>query len=1079
MKIQSQTSYEESRRLIRKAMIEHNLVLFVGSGTALDAGMPSWGNAVSRIASRLGMQVDASNMLKIPQYYFDARGKKDYTALMRQIFKYNIPLQPQHIHEQMIAFDTDIIVTTNYDHLIEAAAEKSGQIFHVVSRDAELPYKHGKELIKMHGDFEHDNFVLKEDDYLDYRRNFKLIWNYIVSLAGTKTFLFIGYSFSDPDIKQIFSWLKDALGEDLQRAYMISLDTPDGIQAEYFKNFGINIIYTENISFWPTEEENELPKTLILEKTLDWILHDNDSNLLDKLYQRMGAYQYLKLPYVMDVRYAVQSVGLFTNEEIPLSFDHEESKKIQEKNVAQLINKDGVQTFYRLSCYIKDKDVLSLDFTKYDLNIKNKIILFLKLCYMADRLAKDYTDRDIVRNQLWYQKLEKLSQYGEWRKEVAEYSITREDAGKLNTILKILAKAGFDSIRLTIGRTGKPLFSIPLPKIKVQDSEFEQAIDFFDFTKLQKLEQENDNWLLSKDAKLLMEQAHICYARFKYVKAYNLSKEAAALYYRQPNYAKYFIAKFDQYYLGRPIINGFLMETITEKQRKRINEEVEQINLDKVFNSLPALPSGYFGNGSKNKFLKDLYSFNLVYEMFYDIIKETQKAREEAKTTYTFYGGTPAYQNLRCRTFAFYQYQQKNHFFVNSFSEVRLIYRLVVRALLDSVLTDDIVTKKDGINPNNSASANIHEKVLRAFDLLLIVRFSDSSELKKLLGYHESINLSASGKDYLLIITKNFAETQVNNFLFQEYFRRILILCGHIILTSELVEHVLHMLKAGANTLDLIESYYTEIRDFLLNIERQNLVQGNESLVSLLKEFVAGVLDFFVQSRVNDEITPLGNLCVFALRNLRKTEKEYTDVSQIQQIIQSSVRNIRKISLFACIFPYCSEKIKAEMKEKCLEWKPYDDLECYEVYTMCVQNEILSLTLEIEKQFYHFLIDYHVKYEEHHKNKEHKFQDDRVIHWIYDLVGLALTEKLNPKEELKKICKQYRLEAAIWFLDFNNEEAFTSFNTQWLRLCSDSLIQKIADNPSLREKIAIHMKQEYLMGDLDDDLVRYYFKFFA
>ena len=39
-----------------------------------------------------------------------------------------------------------------------------------------------KEIIKMHGDFEHDNFVLKEDDYLSYSENFKLIETYIKSL---------------------------------------------------------------------------------------------------------------------------------------------------------------------------------------------------------------------------------------------------------------------------------------------------------------------------------------------------------------------------------------------------------------------------------------------------------------------------------------------------------------------------------------------------------------------------------------------------------------------------------------------------------------------------------------------------------------------------------------------------------------------------------------------------------------------------------------------------------------------------------------------------------------------------------
>ena len=92
----------------------------------------------------------------------------------------------------------DTIITTNYDHLIEQSAEDNGVFLQVISQDIDLPYrKAGKELIKMHGDFEHDNFVLKEDDYLHYHKNFKLIENYVKSLIGTKTILFIGYSLND------------------------------------------------------------------------------------------------------------------------------------------------------------------------------------------------------------------------------------------------------------------------------------------------------------------------------------------------------------------------------------------------------------------------------------------------------------------------------------------------------------------------------------------------------------------------------------------------------------------------------------------------------------------------------------------------------------------------------------------------------------------------------------------------------------------------------------------------------------------------------------------------------------------
>lgn len=71
--------YEESRRLIRIAMAEHNLVIFVRAGASMDSGMPSLGQAVSQIARKLGVSPEDIDNLKIPQYYYNTRGKNDYT----------------------------------------------------------------------------------------------------------------------------------------------------------------------------------------------------------------------------------------------------------------------------------------------------------------------------------------------------------------------------------------------------------------------------------------------------------------------------------------------------------------------------------------------------------------------------------------------------------------------------------------------------------------------------------------------------------------------------------------------------------------------------------------------------------------------------------------------------------------------------------------------------------------------------------------------------------------------------------------------------------------------------------------
>lgn len=98
----------------------------------------------------------------------------------------------------------------------------------------------------MHGDFEHNNFVLKEDDYLHYEQNFRLLTAYIKALIAENTIIFIGYSFNDPDLKQIFSWVKEVLGHDMPRSYMIVTKTAySEAEANYFKNFGIKVLYAD------------------------------------------------------------------------------------------------------------------------------------------------------------------------------------------------------------------------------------------------------------------------------------------------------------------------------------------------------------------------------------------------------------------------------------------------------------------------------------------------------------------------------------------------------------------------------------------------------------------------------------------------------------------------------------------------------------------------------------------------------------------------------------------------------------------------------------------------------------------
>ena len=305
--------YEETFRILKEAKNEKRLVLFVGAGASFDSGMPLWSDAIDTISKALGLPKGTDDALKIPQYYFNSGAKKEYNELMRKIFKYGEELNTTDLHKAIIGLGTHTIITTNYDHLIEKAAKENGEVMQVISQDIDLPYlRSGRQLIKIHGDFEHDNFVLKEDDYLQYSSNFKLIETYIKSIIGSKVVLFIGYSLNDPDVKHIFSWAKEILNQNFQRAYMIlAKEEPNDIKKEYFKNLGINIIYaSELVENKDCTHSEQIIQVINLINAKENVTETK----IEKLYNQLKQLKDLYYVYGKYIRRAFYSCGIICNE---------------------------------------------------------------------------------------------------------------------------------------------------------------------------------------------------------------------------------------------------------------------------------------------------------------------------------------------------------------------------------------------------------------------------------------------------------------------------------------------------------------------------------------------------------------------------------------------------------------------------------------------------------------------------------------------------------------------------------------------------------------------------------------------
>lgn len=169
-------NYNEDFRFLNNSMLQNELVLFVGAGASVGSGYLSWNDLVKDIQDKLGIKESAGNdNTIIPQLYYNSRGKKDYNELIKSLF-YKPDAKPNDIHEALVKINPRYIITTNYDDLIEQVFNDKGIFLDVIEKDSDLPYSHTDHLlIKMHGGFKYDNYVLKEEDYLNYSRNFTLI----------------------------------------------------------------------------------------------------------------------------------------------------------------------------------------------------------------------------------------------------------------------------------------------------------------------------------------------------------------------------------------------------------------------------------------------------------------------------------------------------------------------------------------------------------------------------------------------------------------------------------------------------------------------------------------------------------------------------------------------------------------------------------------------------------------------------------------------------------------------------------------------------------------------------------------
>lgn len=203
-----------------------NAAVFAGAGLSTASGYVDWRGLLKQIIQDLGLDpAKEHDLVTLAQYHCNQAGGSK-AQLTQTIFDYFAPTKkPTPVHQILAKLPILTYWTTNYDKLIERALEEAKKVPDVKYTSKQLSVTRQERdvvVYKMHGDIEHPaEAVISKDDYEAYPLK---MGAFVTALKGDlveKTFLFLGFSFTDPNIDYILSRVRAQFEPNQRHHYCI------------------------------------------------------------------------------------------------------------------------------------------------------------------------------------------------------------------------------------------------------------------------------------------------------------------------------------------------------------------------------------------------------------------------------------------------------------------------------------------------------------------------------------------------------------------------------------------------------------------------------------------------------------------------------------------------------------------------------------------------------------------------------------------------------------------------------------------------------------------------------------------
>lgn len=248
---------------------ENNGVFFVGAGLSIPSGYPTWANLINELIERGEKQgrISAEKKAEYEQLMTDPNRflmlaeelrielGSIYTRYMEERFQ-NTDLEPTINHEYIVKTNGSLIITINYDDLLEKAYNsvyrKHPNVFiYTQSREsANNFWKNRFFILKAHGDAQRDveTLILSQKDYRKTLYKESGYRSLLQTIFTTKSIFFVGVSMNDPEFNQLLDYLHDSYhgGGPIHYLLMEKEKTLSVLSRRYLDDFNIQTVMYDN-----------------------------------------------------------------------------------------------------------------------------------------------------------------------------------------------------------------------------------------------------------------------------------------------------------------------------------------------------------------------------------------------------------------------------------------------------------------------------------------------------------------------------------------------------------------------------------------------------------------------------------------------------------------------------------------------------------------------------------------------------------------------------------------------------------------------------------------------------------------